>query len=214
MLVVASVTDSLANFAINVIKDLGLPGIWMLMAINAGGIPIPSEATMLFAGFNVYKHDQTLLGITVAGVLGDVTGCSIAYAIGRFGRESILERHGRKLHLSAERLAKGDHWFDRHGAAFIVVSRFTPVLRSVGGFPAGAARYPYAHFAVLVAIGALPYVLGIGLLGREVGSDWETWRKHLGIIDYVVAGLIVVGIVYLLVRWWRGRGQRPADVAA
>ena len=43
---------------------------------------------MLFAGFDVYQHHMTLLGIIVFGVLGDLAGASIAYAIGYFGRTS------------------------------------------------------------------------------------------------------------------------------
>ena len=38
------------------------------MAAGSACVPIPSEAVMLFAGFNVSNGDQTLLGITLAGL--------------------------------------------------------------------------------------------------------------------------------------------------
>src|SRR5919199_1467593 len=53
MLVLASVTDRLVDFATNVVGDLGIAGIFALMVPESACIPIPSEATMLFAGFNV-----------------------------------------------------------------------------------------------------------------------------------------------------------------
>ena len=61
-LVLASVTDKLADFATRVVGDLGLPGIFLLMAPGEACIPMPSEATMLFAGFNVANGHYSLLG--------------------------------------------------------------------------------------------------------------------------------------------------------
>ena len=57
---------------------------------------------------------------------------------------------------------------------------------------------------------------GLAFLGREVGSDWPQWRSHLEYADYAVAGIIVLGIAYLLVRRRRtSRRSRPAvDVAS
>src|SRR5437660_9501895 len=112
----ASITESLVNFATNTVGDLGLAGIFVLMLLESACIPIPSEATMLFAGFNVSTGHHTLLAITVAGVLGNVVGSWVAYAVGYFGRVELLERHGSKLHISPRHLAWADRWFDRYGA--------------------------------------------------------------------------------------------------
>ena len=69
--VLASITDPLVEFATNVVGDLGLPGIFVLMLLESACIPIPSEATMLFAGFNVHDGEYSLFAITVAGVAGE-----------------------------------------------------------------------------------------------------------------------------------------------
>ncbi len=55
LLVLASVTDKLADWVTTVVGDLGLKGIFLLMTLESMCIPIPSEPTMLFAGFNVDK---------------------------------------------------------------------------------------------------------------------------------------------------------------
>src|SRR5947209_8567220 len=100
----ASVTDSLVTFATNLVRDGGLPAVFFLMLLESACIPIPSEATMLFAGFAVSDatashHHLTLIGIVVAGVLGNLVGSWIAYAIGYFGRSELVENHGGRLHL-------------------------------------------------------------------------------------------------------------------
>ena len=48
------------------------------MLLESACIPVPSEAIMLFAGFNVSEGDMTLFGIVAAGVLGNVVGSWIA----------------------------------------------------------------------------------------------------------------------------------------
>ena len=82
MFVVASITDTVANWATDVVRDLGLPGIFGLMTAESACIPIPSEATMLFAGFNVSEGDFSLLAVTAVGVAGNLVGSWIAYAVG------------------------------------------------------------------------------------------------------------------------------------
>jgi membrane protein DedA with SNARE-associated domain len=203
--ITGSVTNVLVNFATHVVADLGLPGVFLLMALDATGIPIPSEVTMLFAGFDVFKGHNTLVGVIAAGVLGDVVGGSIAYAIGYYGRLELLERYGAKVHITPQRLALAERWFERFGTPAIFFSRMVPVVRSFISFPAGAARMPYPRFLVLSLLGVLPWVAGFAILGREVGSKYPSIQNKLHYVDLVVAGLIVVGAIYLIVRNRRGR---------
>lgn len=210
VLALASVTDALVTLATHVIRDLGLSGI-VLMLLLSGVIGLPgTELPMLFAGFNVYQHHLTLVGIIVAGVLGDILGASLAYAIGRFGRRELLERHGGKLHVSPARLAVAERWFERRGDVTIPFSRWLPVVRAVFPYAAGVARMPFARFAFLATLGSIPWIAGLALLGRAVGSNWESWRSHLDYVDYAAIVLFVVVIVYLIVKRSRARSQKPA----
>jgi membrane protein DedA with SNARE-associated domain len=211
----ASVTDSLATLATHIINDLGLGGI-ALLCMTTGVIGLPgTEPTMLFAGFNVYQHHLTLLGIVAFGVIGDVVGASIAYAIGYFGRIELIERHGNKLHISPRRLEIARGWFDRWGAPVIFVSRFIPGLRAVFPYAAGVSQMPYLRFLPFCALGSFFWILGLGLLGRAVGSDWQNWRHSLGYVDYVALVVFVALVAYFIIRRVRGRDTPPpADAVA
>ena len=70
----ADLTGPIVDFCVNVIDSTGLAGIFLLMAAGSACIPIPSEAVMLFAGFNVSSGDQTLIGVTLAGLAGNMVG--------------------------------------------------------------------------------------------------------------------------------------------
>ena len=115
MPVLASITDPLVQWAVDVVDAMGLPGIFLLMVAESACIPIPSEATFLFAGFNVANGEYSLLAVVATGTAANVVGSWIAYAVGYYGRIDILEKHGAKLHIKPSHLAWADDWFARYG---------------------------------------------------------------------------------------------------
>jgi len=209
----ASVTDSLVTLATNIINDLGVAGV-ALLTLTSGVVGVPgSEPTMLFAGFNVSEGHLSMFGILVFGVLGDMIGASIAYAIGYWGREEIVERHGNKLHISKQRLDRAHRWFERFGAPVIVVSRCIPFARAAFPYAAGVARMGYGRFLVFGTIGSIIWISALGVLGNAVGSQWQSWRHNLEYVDYVAAALLVAAIAYLIVLITRSRRGDPTAVA-
>jgi membrane protein DedA with SNARE-associated domain len=209
MLVLASVTDRLVDFATNVVGDLGIAGIFALMVPESACIPIPSEATMLFAGFNVSKGEYTLLAAVAAGVAANVIGSWIAYAVGYYGRVELLERHGRKVHIKKEHIETADRWFARHGEATVFFARMLPIVRTFISLPAGAARMPFWRFTLFTTLGCIPWVFMLAFAGKQAGDNWVNWKNSLHYVDYAVAAFIVVGIVYLIARSRRRRRAVP-----
>src|SRR5918999_6300412 len=111
----ASLTDPLVNFATNVVEEIGLLGIFVLMLLESACIPIPSEATMLFAGFNVSEGEYSLFAATMVGSVANLVGSWVAYGVGYAGRVDILEKHGKKLHIKKSHLEQADRIFEKHG---------------------------------------------------------------------------------------------------
>jgi membrane protein DedA with SNARE-associated domain len=215
MFVQASVTDFVLNPIVNVATDFissaGYPAVFVLMVLESACLPVPSEAIMLFAGFAVSKGELTLFGIVAAGVLGNLVGSWIGYAIGYYGRTDLLERH-KVFHVNPELLRKIEGYFERHGDATVFFSRMLPIVRTFVSLPAGVAKMPLMRFSVLTLLGSIPWVLALALLGQAVGDNWETWRHNLGYIDYVVAAAIVAGVIWWIVR--RRRDEDGGDAAA
>jgi membrane protein DedA with SNARE-associated domain len=208
ILLTGAVTDKLVHFATTLIGDAGYAGIFVLMTLESALIPIPSEATMLFAGFKVDDGRFTLIGIVVAGVAGNLLGSWIAYAIGYFGRLELLERN-RIFHINKRHLDWADSWFNRHGDATVFFSRMLPIIRTFISLPAGVARMPFWRFTFLTVAGCVPWVLALGFIGKQVGSNWNDWKDKLAYLDYVVVAGILMLIVWAIVR----RRRRPVEPA-
>jgi membrane protein DedA with SNARE-associated domain len=213
LLVLASVTDKLANFATNVVGDLGLPGIFLLMVPESACIPIPSEATMLFAGFNVSEGNYTLFEAVAVGAIANLIGSWIAYALGYYGRLELLDRY-KVFHIKPEHLALTERWFERWGSWAVFFSRMLPIVRTFISLPAGVARMPFWRFSILTLAGCVPWILMLTLVGKAARDNWTDWKDRLHYVDYGVAAIIVAAVAWLVVRWWRGRRARVVADAA
>jgi membrane protein DedA with SNARE-associated domain len=205
MTVLASITDPLVEAAVDVVDAMGLAGVFVLMVAESACIPIPSEATMLFAGFNVSNGEYSLLAATAVGSFANLVGSWIAYAIGYFGRVDLLEKHGSKLHIKKSHLEWADRWFERHGDATVFFARMLPIIRTFISLPAGVARMPFLRFSLFTLAGCVPWVLLLTFIGKQAGDNWDQWKDKLHYVDYAVAAAIVVGVAYLVVRARRRR---------
>src|SRR5258708_26416863 len=144
---------------------MGLAGVFVLMLLESACIPVPSEATMLFAGFTVANHQHSLFAITVAGVAGNLVGSWIAYGVGWFGRIELLEKHGKWLHISPSQIARADRWFTRYGSITVLATRVMPIVRTFISLPAGVAKMPFWRFSALTLVGCIPWGVALGLVG-------------------------------------------------
>jgi membrane protein DedA with SNARE-associated domain len=209
MLELASITDAIARLATDVVDAMGLPGVFALMVAESACIPIPSEATMLFAGFNVSRGEYSLVAATAVGAVANLVGSWLAYWLGYVGRVDLLEKHGRKLHVKKSHLDWADRWFERHGDATVFFARMLPIIRTFISLPAGVARMPFWRFSLLTLAGCVPWVFMLTFIGKQAGDRWESWKNSLHYVDYAVVAAIAVGILYLVVR----RRRAPAEEA-
>jgi membrane protein DedA with SNARE-associated domain len=212
MILLASITDSLVEMAVDVVDAMGLAGVFVLMLAESACIPIPSEATMMFAGFNVSNGEYSLLAATAVGSFANLVGSWLAYWIGYIGRIDVLEKHGGKLHIKKSHLDWADRWFERHGDATVFFARMVPVVRTFISLPAGVARMPFLRFSLLTLAGCIPWVLLLTFIGKQAGDNWEDWKDKLHYVDYAVIAAIVIAVAYLVVRA-RRRGKTGGDAA-
>jgi membrane protein DedA with SNARE-associated domain len=59
------------------------------------------------------------------------------------------------------------------------------------------AEMRFWRFTWLTALGSLPWIAGLAILGNAVGDNWDKWRDHLQYLDYAGAVLVVVILIVL-----------------
>lgn len=193
-----SIIDYVSQVAINLIGYLGYWGVFLGMTLESACIPLPSEVIMPFAGFVVWEGKMTLLGITIAGVLGNLLGSWIAYFVGLKGGRPFLEKYGKYFLISHSKLDLAHDWFERYGHEAVFISRMLPIIRTFISLPAGIAEMNFKKFSIYTLLGCIPWVLFLGYVGVFLGPHWETIRSYFHILDIVVGIGIVVAIIYII----------------
>jgi membrane protein DedA with SNARE-associated domain len=218
---VHSITEAVTG----VIGDYGLYAVFLLMFVDAI-LPAASELVMVYAGAVAVGAfpgvDVTIFGaeiestawayvaIALAGTIGYTLGSVLGWAIGLYGGRPYLEKHGRWLHVTPEKLDKADAWFERYGDATVFVSRMLPVVRSFVSIPAGIGEMPLVRYTLLTFAGTIPWCFGLAAVGLALGSQWEEFHDSFRYADYAIVALVVTGVVALAYRAHRRRARRRA----
>jgi membrane protein DedA with SNARE-associated domain len=152
------------------------------------------------------------LSVWLVGLIGfaaAVTGDNIGFAIGHFGGRALVERFGRYIFLTSERLDKATAFFERHGGKIVVVARFVEGLRQANGIIAGISGMHWARFLAFNAIGAALWVAvwtSVGYFsGNNIDSIYNTATRYSTYFAIAIGVLIVVWIAR---RVWRWRASR------
>lgn len=193
--------QSITTFVQGIVRDMGYPGLFLLIMLESTLVPIPSELIMPFAGYLAFKGDFSLPVILVINSTAALTGSAICYWIGVAGGKPLLQRYGKYFLLRAKDIERTERFFARHGKATILISRFLPVVRHVISVPAGIARMPLRSFFTQTFIGATIWGTVLMMIGYELGANWETVALQLKHIDLVIGALIVVTLLALAVRF-------------
>jgi membrane protein DedA with SNARE-associated domain len=201
--VLEAILHPLIEFVTATIGGHGVPAIFVLMLLESMGILIPSEAISPFAGYLVSEGQIGFVAAVIAGVLGNLVGSCVAYAIGLKGGRELWFRYGKYVGVRAHHLEVAEKWFERYGELTVFVSRCLPVVRTFISFPAGTARMNFAKFVLYTLLGCVPWVFALTYLGYTLGKNWETIGNYLHYLDYAVAVALVGGAVYVLWRWRR-----------
>ena len=212
----SEITDAVTS----AVGDYGLYAVFLLMLVDAV-LPAASEIVMLYAGAVAAGafagQSVTLFGepiestgwayvaMAMAGTIGYVLGSVLGWGIGWYGGRPYLERHGRWLHVTPEKLDRADAWFARYGDVSVLLARVVPVVRSFISVPAGVVRMPLGRFTLLTIPGSALWCFAIAGVGLALGTGWERFHHGWRYADYIVLGALLAGGLYLA---WRVRQRR------
>jgi membrane protein DedA with SNARE-associated domain len=164
---------------------LGVPwgyvvvGVATLLENSVGaGVVVPGETLVIVGGFYARIGELWLPAVSLVAVSGAIIGDNIGYWIGRRYGRGFLERHGRKLFVTPERLLAAERYYAGHGGKTVFLGRFVPVVRSVGFIVAGVAHMPWRRFLVYDVAGAVIWGVGHTMLGYALGASYQRWERY------------------------------------
>lgn len=166
-----------------IVLELGPLGVFLLMIPESACVPVPSEVTLMCAGFAVRSGWMPFWAAVLAATAGNLVGSLIAYGVGRLGRERELGPRATRALSSCRRL------FERHGDRAVFVARLLPLARTFVSLPAGFARVGLGRFVAMTIAGCAIWAAGFVALGMLAGAGWASLAGTLGTILLILAAL-------------------------
>ncbi|MDQ6728749.1 MAG: DedA family protein [Actinomycetota bacterium] len=195
------------------LNNYGYLAVAGLVLVEDFGLPVPGETVLILGAVYAGSGRLSIVLVVLLGFLGAVVGDNLGFAIGRFGGRRLVERWGRYILLTPERLDKATAFFERHGGKVITIARFVEGLRQANGIVAGTTGMHWAKFLAFNALGAALWVgvwSGVGYLsGNHITTIYDTASRYSSYLAIAVA----VGILALIVRNLVHRRRRPAPEA-
>ena len=182
------------------IAKYGYLAVGGLLLLEDFGIPAPGETVLIAAAFYAGLGQLNIFLVILIGFAGAVIGDNIGFAIGEYGGHPLVERFGKYVFITPERLQSAEKFFNRHGGKVIVIARFVEGLRQANGIIAGLSEMKWLRFIVFNMIGAALWVsfwAGVGYLG---GNHIETFLHYQLYLSSAVAMAVVAYIVFRILK--------------
>ena len=194
----------------DVASHVGYPVVFLLIAIETIGVPVPGETALVLAAIAAGRGQLSIEAVIAVAALAAIVGDNIGFALGRrLGRRVLLSpgpllRHRRRL------LAVGEPFFDRHGPKAVFLGRWISGLRITAAWLAGANRMSWPTFTFWNALGGICWAASVALAAYYAGHAAETVVKTAGLAGG--GGVILVGgALYAVTRLRRRRAEQLAD---
>jgi membrane protein DedA with SNARE-associated domain len=192
----------------HLLLDYGLVLLFLLVGVEAAGIPLPGETALVAAA--VLAHDHWgIEWVIVVAAAGAIVGDNTGYWIGRVGGRKLIERFNFTRRYAERALPPSERFFARHGGKTIFLARFIALLRITAAWLAGVTRMSWWRFFLWNAAGGIVWATGVGLLayyaGKAAGDAVGRYGLYGGAVVIVLAVLVILAL-----RVWHKRAIESA----
>lgn len=188
----------LVSFITSTISSLGYPGIFFLMLLESALIPIPSEVIMPFSGYLVSTNKFGVIGVVLAGSIGNLVGSILTYYLGLKAGRALILKYGKYVLFRESHLKTVESWFQKYGDKTAFVGRLLPGVRTYVSLPAGIGEMKLGRFVLYTFVGSLIWNSILTYIGIELGSNWKNIDKYSTYLDIAAAIAVVVFVIWFI----------------
>jgi membrane protein DedA with SNARE-associated domain len=175
----------------HLISTYGYWAVFVFVAAESLGVPIPGETVLIAAGLYAGQHHRLnpwviFVVAMTAAIVGNIAG----YLIGFKGGYALATRYGSKIRLDERKV--GRYVLDRQGGKVVFFGRFISILRTYIAFLAGTVRMDWRKFVVATAAAAAVWAALYTALAYEAA---KALKRLSGVVDLAVAGVAVIVVV-------------------
>ena len=187
--------------------------ITLLMAIESSFIPFPSEIIIPPAAYKAANGELNVFLVVFFGSFGALIGALFNYYFAKYLGQTLLlkfadTRIARMMLLNRAAVEKSEAYFRKNGNISTLIGRLVPGIRQLISLPAGLVSMNLKNFILYTVIGSTAWNIILAILGYFFYSQKERLEMYYHEITYVMLGLGVLYIGYLIYNGFK-KNKKP-----
>lgn len=195
------------DFLISMIEKYGYIIVILTIMLESAGIPMPGETALIVAAAFAGTGHLDITLVIICAASGAIIGDAGGYWIGRKLGRPFLDKHGKWLHLTQERMYTLEKLFVKHGPMTVFFGRFFSLLRTYAALFAGVWHMKYALFTLFNALGGITWAVCFGILGYVFGQNLSLLEKIAKTIGWALSIPVVLIILSVVIWRWTIKHQ-------
>jgi membrane protein DedA with SNARE-associated domain len=185
----------------HLIAGYGYWVLFLLVALESLGIPLPGETALIAAGaYAGSTHRLSPWLIFAVAASAAIIGDNIGFWIGDKGGYRLARKYGPKVRLDEQKLKVARYLFDTHGGKVVFFGRFVSVLRTYAAFLAGTSKMRWRKFLPANAAGGILWAAIYTVASYFAGSTLQRLSTPIAIVLGVLAVVVIVAVLVIFRR--------------
>lgn len=180
--------------------------LYFIESVVALGVLVPGALLTFFLGFLASSNYLDAYLVIPLAIASAFLGETLSFYLGRRGSGLFSKQSGLFAYAN---LARGEAFFNRHGAKSVLIGRFIGPLKIFIPFVAGVSGMKRFKFLILNLLSVASWVFFYFYLGFFFGTTWDTvklWTTRVELLG--LAALLIFIFFYALERVLVKRGPR------
>lgn len=194
-------------------KQYGYLAVFLGIALESLGIPIPGETITIVGGFLAGSGELDYWLVLGTASIGAVLGSSIGYWIGKLGGWALLERAGRLFRISEAQLIEVKREFGENAGRAVFFGRFVAFLRILASPMAGIVEMPFPQFMLFNIAGATVWASVMVTLSFFLGRIVPLEQLISWVAKFALIALILVVAWFVVPGWLESRKLKQSSVS-
>lgn len=159
--------------------------VFLAMVVEGPTVTAAAAFASALGYFNV-------VAVFALSVLADLVADGLYYAIGFWGRVSLVEKYGKYFGITKKRIERLENLLHKNAWKTLIAIKITPGLPTPGLIIAGGTKFPLRQFITISLIITLPKSLLFVLLGYYSGRVHLIADKTFHYSQYAIFLIFVV----------------------
>lgn len=197
--------EQIVSWIIHIVHELGYLGLFVMTFLESTFTPLPSEVTLIPAGFLIHEGKMHFLPVILSCWSGTMAGSYFTYWLAQTVGKRVLVKYGKYFFFPESKILWVESYFLRHGRISVFTGRLVPGVRHIISFPAGLANMPLKFFMLCTFLGSSVWMGFLLAMGYFMGKNQELIMQY---IMPIKLGILLFVPVFIGFYIWRNRSKK------